>query len=353
LVKLGAQVEIESGLGRTIGATDADYAAGGASANPNQQSLLGAADLVLRVRKPPKEEVDWLKPGAIHISFLDAFNDAPLLERLAARGVSAIAMEMMPRITRAQTMDALSSQNNLAGYVAVILAAAHLPKIFPMMTTAAGTIAPARVLVIGAGVAGLQAIATARRLGARVEAYDSRPVVEEEIRSLGARFLKMDFGQSDQTKEGYAHALTEDQLRLQRQFLKRFCAQADVVITAAQVFGRRAPVLITTDLLAAMKPGSVVVDLAVENGGNVEGASSSELTERDGVKIIACANLPGRVPRHASQTYSANLTALVKEFWDQSTQSFCVKPDDEILRACLVTHGGRICHERPGPFARG
>ena len=347
LAKKGVQVRIECGLGATIGAADSDYAAAGASIATDRRALLASADMVLRVRRPPPEEIEWLKPGALHISFLDPFNEAELLCRLAARGVSAISMEKMPRITRAQSMDALSSQNSLAGYVAVILAAVHLPRIFPMMMTAAGTITPARVLVIGAGVAGLQAIATAHRLGARVEACDSRPAVEEEVRSLGARFLKLDVGDTGRSQQGYAKVLTDDQLLRQRQSLKRFCAQADVVITAAQVFGRRAPVLLTAEVLDAMRPGSVVVDLAVDNGGNVEGITAGE-TERRGVKIIAASNLPSHVPVHASQTYSANLTALVEEFWDGASGSFCVKADDEILRACLVTHGGNVCHENPG-----
>jgi NAD(P) transhydrogenase subunit alpha len=347
LAKRGAQVQIECGLGTTIGATDSDYVTAGASGATDRRALLASADMVLRVRPPPPEEVEWLKPGAVHISFLDPRNEPELLCRLAERGVDAISMERMPRITRAQSMDALSSQSSLAGYVAVILAATHLPRIFPMMMTAAGTLAAARVLVVGAGVAGLQAIATAHRLGARVEACDSRLAVEGEVRSLGARFLNLDISETGQSQEGYAEPLTAEQLMRQRQALKRICAQADVVITAAQVFGRRAPILLTAEVLDAMRPGSVVVDLAVESGGNVEGLTSSEVRERHGVKIIAANNLPSRVPVHASQTYSANLTALVEEFWDADSRSFCVKADDEILHACLVTHAGRVCHERP------
>lgn len=354
LAELGIGIQVEPGVGATIGALDADYASAGATIAAARHDLLASADLVLRVRKPPDDEVGWLKAGSVHISFLDPFNEPQLLHHLAGRGISAISMEMMPRLTRAQRMDALSSQASLAGYVAVILAAAQLPKIFPMMMTAAGTIAPARVLVIGAGVAGLQAIATARRLGARVEACDSRPAVEEEVRSLGARFLKLDVSESHPAGGGYARGLDEEQLGRQRRALARHCAEADVVLTAAQVFGRRAPVLLTAELLAGMKRGSVVVDLAVESGGNVEGIVPGQITERDGVKIIACTHLAARVPVHASQTYSANLTALVEEFWDRDSRSFCLKTDDDILRACLVTHGGRICHERfaPGPQAR-
>jgi NAD(P) transhydrogenase subunit alpha len=300
----------------------------------------------LRVRKPPIEEVQRLPAGSIHVSFLDPWREPDLIRALASRGVSALSLEMIPRSTRAQKMDALTSQSNLAGYVAVLLAADHLNKVFPMMMTAAGTIAPARVLVIGAGVAGLQAIATAKRLGARVEAYDTRPVVEEEVRSLGARFLKIDLGETGQTSGGYARPLTEEQLRRQREALQRFCAEADVVITTAQVFGRRAPLIVTAEMLAAMKPGSVVVDLAIEGGGNVEGAVYNQIADRGGVTIIGLANLPGRVPVHASQLYSVNLANFVAEFWDKESKRFALKLDDEIIQACLVTHAGRVCQER-------
>ncbi len=261
---------------------------------------------------------------------------------MAEAGLSVISMEMVPRVTRAQKMDALTSQASLAGYVAAILAASHLDGIFPMMMTAAGTITPARVFVIGAGVAGLQAIATAKRLGARVEAYDTRPVVEEQVRSLGARFLKIDLGETGQTKEGYARALTEEQVRRQREAMMRSCAQADVVITAAQVFGRKAPVLVTAEMLRAMRNGSVVVDMAVENGGNVEGARFNEITRVGGVQLIGLANLPGRVPVHASQMYSANLAALLEAFWRPDERRVALDLEDEILRSCLLAHGGKI-----------
>jgi NAD(P) transhydrogenase subunit alpha len=349
LVKLGAVVEVEAGLGVPAGLADEAYVAAGAAIAQDRQSLLAGADLVLRVRKPPLEEVPLLKPGSVHISFLDPFNNRPLVQALADRGVSALSLELIPRITRAQKMDALSSQANLAGYVAAVLAAAHAVKIFPLMMTAAGTITPARVFVIGAGVAGLQAIATAKRLGARVEAYDTRPVVEEQVRSLGAKFVKIDVGQTGQTRDGYATALTDEQLRRQREAMRKLCAEADVVITTAQVFGRRAPLLVTADMLDAMKPGSVVVDLAIESGGNVEGAEFDRITDRRGVKILALANLPGRVPVHASQVYSTNLLNLVEEFWDKQRQQFVLQLDDDILKGCLVTHGGKIVNEKLTP----
>jgi NAD(P) transhydrogenase subunit alpha len=346
LVRLGAEIQFEPGLGAGCGVSDAEYSNAGGKAWSDRKSMVSGADMVLRLRKPPAEEVEWLKSGCIHLSFLDPLNEPDLIRKLAARGVSTVSLELLPRITRAQKMDALSSQANLAGYVSVILAAAEANKIFPMMMTAAGTISPARVLVIGAGVAGLQAIATARRLGARVEAYDTRPVVEEQIKSLGAKFLKIDLGATGQTKEGYAQALTEEQLQKQRAAMKKFCADADIVITTAQVFGRQAPVIVTADMLEAMKPGSVVVDLAVESGGNVEGIVPGQIAERKGVKLVGLTNLPGRVPLHASQVYSTNLVNFIEEFWDQQSKKLVLDPGDEIIKGCLVTHGGRIVNEK-------
>jgi NAD(P) transhydrogenase subunit alpha len=343
LAKRGAQIEIETGLGLSCGHADYSYTAAGAAVTTDRRALLASADMVLRLRKPPLEEVSLLKPGCVHVSYLDPFNEHELVRKLAACGVSAISLEMIPRITRAQKMDALSSQANLAGYVAVVLAANQLRKIFPMMMTAAGTITPAKVFVIGAGVAGLQAIATARRLGSKVSAFDTRPVVEEQVRSLGAAFIKIDLGETGQTKDGYAKALTEEQLAGQRAGLKKVCAESDVVITTAQVFGRKAPIIITGDMVAAMKPGSVVVDCAVESGGNVEGAPYDKIEDCNGVTIVALANLPGRVPVHASQVFSANLTAIVEEFWDKDGRRFNLKLDDEIIKGCLVTHAGEIC----------
>ena len=346
LVKLGAQVEVEAGLGLTAGFADDAYTKAGATVTTDRKALIGAGDMVLRLRKPPVEEIALLKSGCIHASLLDPFNEKELIQKLAEHGVSAISMELVPRTTRAQKMDVLSSQANLGGYVAVILAASHANKIFPMMTTAAGTILPAKVFIIGAGVAGLQAIATAKRLGAKVTAYDTRPVVEEQVKSLGAQFLKIDLGETGQTKDGYARALTEEQVQKQRDAMKKTCGDSDVVITAAQVFGRRAPILVTAEMLNAMKPGSVVVDLAVETGGNVEGVVYDQVTDRNGVKLVGIANLPARVPLHASQVYSANLTSLIEEFWDKQNKNFVLKPDDEIIKGCLVTHGGKIVNEK-------
>jgi NAD(P) transhydrogenase subunit alpha len=254
-------------------------------------------------------------------------------------------MEMIPRITRAQKMDVLSSQSNLAGYVAVIIAAERLDKIFPMMMTPAGTISPARVFVIGVGIAGLQAIATAKRLGARVDAFDTRPVVEEQVKSLGARFVKVDLGETGQTKDGYAKALSDEQLQKQREEMAKVCAASDVVITAAQVFGRKAPLIITEDMIRSMSKGSVIVDLAVETGGNVAGSQPDQEVEVNGVRIIGLANLPGEVAVNASQMFSANLFALVDEFWNEEEKRFHLDFEDEIIQGCVITYKGEITNE--------
>lgn len=345
LVKKGAQISVEAGLGVGCQYTDDDYQKAGAQIVSDHQALMRDADLVLRLRKPKSDEVDLLKSGAIHVSYLDPFNDRPLLDKLASKNVSSICMEMIPRSTRAQKMDALSSQASLAGYVAVIVAAERLHKIFPMMMTPAGTINPSRVFIIGAGVAGLQAIATAKRLGARVDAFDTRPVVAEQVKSLGGKFLEIDLGETGQTKDGYAKELTPEQLQKQRDAMKKQCGLSDVVITTAQVFGRKSPVIITQDMVAAMKPGSVIVDLAIEGGGNVEGAQLGKEVNVNGVTVIGLENMPGRVAVHASQMYSANLTALIEEFWIKEKTEFELKLDDEIIQRSLVTHQGQIVND--------
>ena len=345
LAKLGAAVEIEAGLGSSIGATDADYTKAGATIAMDRRSALGAADMVLRLRKPPREEIASLKAGCVHISYLDPFNEHDVIRDFAKAGVSAISLEMIPRTTLAQKMDVLSSQANLAGYVSVILAAERLTKILPMMMTPAGTISPSRVFIVGVGVAGLQAIATAKRLGAIVEAFDTRPVVEEQVKSLGAKFVKIDLGVTEQTKDGYAKALTEEQLAKQRAGMAKICGNSDIIITTAQVFGRKAPVIITADMVKAMRPGTVVVDLAAESGGNVEGIRAGEEVVVNGVRLIGLANLPGRVCVNASQMFSNNLLNLVEHFWDKAAKSFPLKTDDDIIKGCLITHGGKIVNE--------
>ncbi len=345
LVNAGFDVVVESGLGAAAGFPDAAYADAGATVSEDRASLLGSADVVLRVRKPDTEEVELLKNGAVHVSFLDPFNEKALVEKLAAHGVTAISMEMIPRTTRAQKMDALSSQANLAGYVTVIQAAYHSPKILPMMMTPAGTIAPARVFVIGAGVAGLQAIATAKRLGARVEAFDTRPVVAEQVQSLGAKFVEIDLGDTGQTEQGYARELTPEQIEKQKEGQKKVIAQSDVVITTAQVFGRPAPKIVSADMVRAMQPGSVVVDMAVESGGNVEGSRLNEIVDVGGVKIIGQGNLPSEVARNASDMYASNLFNLIDEFWDPEEKKLDLDPEDDIVRTCVITRGGAIVNE--------
>jgi NAD(P) transhydrogenase subunit alpha len=344
LAKLGALVEVESAVGAAIYQSDALYRDAGAAISTDRRASLRSADLVLRLRTPPPDEAESMKSGCVHVSFLDPFNDLDLLQRLAASGVSAISMQMIPRSTVAQKMDALSSQANLAGYISVIIAAERLGKIFPMMTTPAGTIRPAKVFVIGVGVAGLQAIATAKRLGAQIEAFDTRPVVEEQVRSLGARFVKVDLGETGQTAQGYAKELTPEQLAKQREVMAQHCAQSDVVITTAQVFGRKAPRILTTEMVGAMSPGSVVIDLAVDSGGNVECSRADEDVELAGVKIVGIANMPRLVARTASEMYSSNIGNFVEQFWDKPAGTFALNLEHDLIKGCLLTHGGRIVH---------
>ena len=345
LVTAGAAVSIEAGLGNTLQIEDDAYTEAGATVVEDRTTLLQGADMVLRIRKPTPEEVELLKEGSIYVSLLDPFNEKELIDMFLSKGISTISMEMIPRITRAQKMDVLSSQANLAGYVAVILAAERLDKILPMMMTPAGTIAPARVFVIGAGVAGLQAIATAKRLGARVEAFDTRPVVAEQVKSLGARFVKIDLGETGQTKDGYAKALTDEQLQKQREGMAKVCAASDVVITTAQLFGRKAPLIVTEDMIEGMQKGSIIIDLAVESGGNVAGSQPNQEVNIGGVTIIGLANLPGRVAVHASQMYSSNLFNLVDEFWNADQKHFELDFEDEIIKGCVITHRGKIVNE--------
>jgi NAD(P) transhydrogenase subunit alpha len=345
LVTAGAEMRVEAGVGESIYLPDTSYAAAGAAVTADRTQLVADSDLLLSLRGLAAAELPGLKAGAVSISLLDPFRERELIDKLRAQRVTSISLEMIPRTTRAQKMDVLSSQANLAGYAAVILAAERIAKIFPMMMTPAGTIAPARVFVIGAGVAGLQAIATAKRLGARVQAFDTRPVVEEQVKSLGARFLKIDLGETGQTKEGYAKELTAEQLSRQREAMAKVCAESDVVITTAQVFGRRAPLIITADMVHGMARGSVIVDLAVETGGNVAGARLDEEVDAGGVRIIGLANLPGRVAVHASQMFSSNVFSLVSEFWDRNEKRLRLNFEDDILKGCVVTHDGKLVNE--------
>ncbi|MBK8991911.1 MAG: Re/Si-specific NAD(P)(+) transhydrogenase subunit alpha [Gammaproteobacteria bacterium] len=345
LVRAGAQVVIESGLGLGAGHSDEDYATAGAHVTHDRAALLAQSELVLRLHKPPVAEIAQLKRGAIHISYLDPFNEPGLIDAFVSAGVTAISMEMIPRTTRSQKMDALSSQANLAGYVMVLLAAARLPRILPMMMTPAGTLKPANVFVIGAGVAGLQAIATAKRLGAKVVAFDTRSVVAEQVQSVGAKFLEIDLGETGQTKDGYAVQLTPEQLEKQKQGQARQISESDLVITTAQVFGRKPPVLVTRDMLAGMRAGSVIVDMAAETGGNVEGSVAGETVVVNGVTIIGNGNWANCVPRDASQMYSSNLLNLIEEFWHKEEKRLALNFEDDILQGCVITHEGMIVNQ--------
>jgi NAD(P) transhydrogenase subunit alpha len=345
LIKLGLSLHVEPGLGRLSHYPDVAYVEAGAQLVTDPAAALAAADLVCRVRKPTLASIAGMKRGAWHLSFLDPFNERDLIAAFASAGVNAVSLEMIPRTTLAQKMDALSSQASLAGYAAVIEAAQRLQMVLPMMMTPAGTIMPARIFVIGAGVAGLQAIATAQRLGARVEAFDTRPVVEEQVRSLGAKFVKIDLGQTGQTTGGYAQALTAEQVAKQQAGMAKIIAQSDIVITTAKLFGRPAPRLVTADMLRGMKPGSVVVDLAVEGGGNVEGSRpGDDLLTDNGVTIICNPCLEGTVAHHASQVLAANYAAWISHFWNEKARSFLPDPDDDILKGCLITRDGAIVH---------
>ena len=342
---LGAEVVIEEGLGLGSGFRDKEYTEAGASISPDRTALFSNSDILLRLRKPDLSEVALMKSGCIHISYLDPFNEQELVQALKERGVTSLSMEMIPRSTRSQKMDALSSQANLAGYVMVLQAAAHLPRIFPMMMTPAGTLKPAKVFIIGAGIAGLQAIATAKRLGAKVTAFDTRPVVAEQVKSLGANFLDIDLGETGQTVDGYAKELTAEQIQMQREAQKAVIAESDVLITTAQVFGRKPPVIVTRDMVEGMQTGSVVVDMAAETGGNVEGSVPNETVLINGVTVVGKGNLPNEVSRDASQMYSSNLFNLIEDNWDKTSSTFNINFEHDILPGCIITHGGEVTNE--------
>jgi NAD(P) transhydrogenase subunit alpha len=345
LVGLGLSVAVETRAGLASSIPDAEYEAAGAEIAPTAKAALETADIVLKVGAPPEDEVAELKRGAILVGLLDPYTERPLLDALATAGVSAFAMEFVPRITRAQSMDALSSQANLAGYRAVIEAAAVYGRAFPMMMTAAGTVAPAKVFVMGAGVAGLQAVATARRLGAVVTATDVRPQVKEQVESLGAKFVAVedDEFKAAETAEGYAKEMSAEYQAKQAALVTEHIKKQDVVITTALIPGRPAPKLVSAEQRASMKPGSVLVDLAVERGGNVAGAKPDQIADIGGVKIIGYTNLPARIPADASNLYARNLVAFVGLLVNGEG---VLAPDleDEILKGSMLTHDGVITH---------
>jgi len=340
LVALKLTVFVEEGVGETVSLNDDVYVEAGAKITKNRIEALSNADIVCRLNVPNIEEIKHLKNNAIHISFLDPFNQKDLIDKFVKQSVTAISMELVPRVTRAQKMDALSSQASLGGYAAVIEAAKKIDKVFPMMMTPAGTISPAKVFIVGVGVAGLQAIATAKRLGARVEAFDTRPTVEEQVLSLGAKFVKIDIGELEETEQGYAKELSPEQLELQRQGMIKACSRSDIIITTAQVFGKKAPLIITQDMINAMQPGSVIVDMAVGTGGNVEGSIRGETAVSNGVFIVGNDNLPASVAEDASQVYANNLYNMIEEFWDKENEIMNIDIGDEILSGCVVSHNG-------------
>ncbi len=343
LVKIGFQVVVETGAGVWAEFTDDAYRKVGVAIEADRRVVLGTADIVLLVQPPRLEDVAQLQAGALTISFLQPATHAAVIEALAARGITSFSLDLLPRSSRAQSMDALSSQSSLAGYKAVLMAANRLGKFFPMLMTAAGTIPPARVLVLGAGVAGLQAIATARRLGAVVEAYDVRPAVQEEVKSLGARFLELKL-EIQEGEGGYAREQSEDFLNRQREGLAEHVAANDVVITTASIPGRRAPLLVTVPMVRGMRRGSVIVDLAAESGGNCAATLPGKVIEVDGVWVDGTTNIPSTMALHASQLYARNITNLLQLLFSNGE----LKLDfaDEIIRDCCVTHAGQITSER-------
>ncbi len=349
LVKQGFEIWIESGAGEKALFNDSDYEAAGATIISDTAKLWGEADILFKV-SPPKQredgsaEVDSLKEGSVLIGFLNPLANPSLAEQLAQRKVTAFSMEMIPRTTRAQSMDALSSQASIAGYKSVLIAAEALPKYFPMLTTAAGTIAPAKVFVMGAGVAGLQAIATARRLGAMVEAFDIRPAVKEEVQSLGAKFVEVKLEEETATAGGYAKEISEESKKRTQEAVTDRVRNADVVITTAQVPGRKAPRLVTEEMIAQMKPGAVIVDLAADQGGNAAYTEPGGNVVKNGVTIIGPVNLPSSVPVHASQLYSKNLVSLMKLLVKDNDLNLDF--EDDIVNAACVTHDGEIRNQR-------
>lgn len=338
---LGFDVEIESDLAEFINIPDEEYINAGAKVK-TKKDLLSSADIILKVNKPTETEINQVKEKALFISFLDPFFEKSIINKFLEKNLCSISMNLIPRTTLAQKMDALSSQANLTGYASLIYAANHLSKILPMMTTPAGTITPAKVFIIGAGVAGLQAIATARRLGANVEAFDTRKEVEEQIKSLGAKFLKIDLGETSSTKQGYAKELSTTQLEIQRNALIKQIALSDIVITTAQIFGKKAPIIITKDMLKDIKKSLIIIDLAITTGGNVELSVADKITQINNIKIFAPTDLINYVAYDASALYSSNLYNLIEHFFNKEKQMLNFDFNDEILKNCTVTHEKKL-----------
>jgi NAD(P) transhydrogenase subunit alpha len=308
----------------------------------SRESCISTADILMSSSPVSDDEISSMKDQSIFLGLMEPFANRSQFSAFQQNNVSAISMEFIPRITRAQKMDVLSSQSNLAGYVSVIESAKVLKSALPMMMTAAGTLKPATVFVIGVGVAGLQAIATARRLGAKVEAFDTRPVVEEQVKSLGAKFVKLDLGNTGQTDQGYANELSKEQIKLQKELQSEVCARSDIVITTAQLFGKPAPKLVDENTIKKMKPGSVIFDMAVESGGNVEGSVLDEITNIHGVKVIGFSNLPSLVADHASFALSNNFMNFITDFYDKEDKLMKLDLDDEVIKSALLVHDGQV-----------
>ncbi len=338
------QVLVETGAGDEAGFPDAQYTEAGATVVPDAARLYAEADLIVRVARPSDDEIEALRPETVLVALLGSLSEPRVAEQLAARGVTSLSMDLVPRISRSQSMDVLSSQATVAGYHAVLLAAAELPRFFPLLMTAAGTVAPAKVLILGAGVAGLQAIATARRLGAVVSAFDVRPVVKEQVESLGAKFLEIELPEEDaaETAGGYAKELSEEAHRREQELVAKHVADSDVVITTALIPGRPAPILVTAAMVEAMRPGSVIADLAAEAGGNCELTEPGETAIRHGVHILGLTNPASSMPQHASQLYARNVSELLKLVVKDG--ALVLDEDDQVIRDMTLTRGGEIVH---------
>ena len=345
LIKLGAEVNFETGIGEGIFASDNIFEDLGLKLLTREECLK-SSDLVISNQPLNIDEISLMKTGSTLLGMVNPFSNQELIDSCAKSKINLVSMEFIPRITRAQKMDVLSSQANLAGYVSVLESASLLSSALPMMMTAAGTLKPARVFVIGVGVAGLQAIATAKRLGARVEAFDTRDVVEEQVNSLGAKFVKIDLGETGQTDQGYAKELTPEQIQKQKDLQSDVCARSDIVITTAQLFGRPAPQLIDNRTIEKMKPGSVVFDMAVESGGNVEGSIVDEVVIKNGVKIVGYSNLASRVADHASLALSNNFNHWICDFHDSTENKIIFDFEDEIIKSSVLVYEGNIINER-------
>ena len=343
MIGLGAEVAVEPGAGVKSGILDADYTAAGATVTPD---ALNGADVVLQVRRPQDPELKRLKKGALVVAIMDPYGNDVALRAMANAGITAFAMELLPRITRAQVMDVLSSQANLAGYRAVIDAASEFGRALPMMMTAAGTVPATKVFIMGAGVAGLQAIATARRLGAIVTATDVRPAAKEQVESLGAKFIAVEDEEfkAAETAAGYAKEMSKEYQAKQAALVAEHIKKQDIVITTALIPGRPAPRLISKDMVASMRPGSVVIDLAVERGGNVEGVAADAVNEVNGVKIVGYRNVPGRLAASSSNLYAKNLLAFLEILIDKKTKALAVNWDDDIIKATALTRDGAVVH---------